>query len=56
MKQHLMEKIDAAAHRGDYEAADNTDHDRKQDEAGFSRSYERPQPARDLQGIPDLGD
>jgi hypothetical protein len=56
MKQHLMEKIDATAHRSDDEAADYTDHDGEQDETGFSRSYERPQPARNLQGIPDLGD
>jgi len=55
MKQHLMQKIDAGAHRRDDQTAQHADHDRKQDEAGFSRSYERPQASRNLQGIPDPG-
>jgi hypothetical protein len=55
MKQHLMQKIDAGAHRRDDQAAQHADHDREQDEAGFSRSYECPQPSRNLQRIPDSG-
>ena len=55
MKQHLMQKIDAGAHRRDDQTAQHADHDRKQDEAGFPRSHERPQASRNLQGIPDPG-
>ena len=55
MKQHLVQKIDAGAHRRDDQTAQHADHDREQDEAGFSRPYERPQAPRNLQGIPDSG-